>query len=69
MTSSARQGLAAGFDAEKARSYQQWQHESARAGGSYEYNVDDLGDIFGDLGGMFGAAARPRSGPCARRGY
>jgi molecular chaperone DnaJ len=56
-------GLAAGFDAGKARSYQQWQHESARPGGSYEYNVDDLGDIFGDLGGMFGAGRRPRSGP------
>ena len=56
-------GLAAGFDAEKARSYQQWQQRSAGAGGGYEYNVDDLGDIFGDLGGMFGGSRRTRSGP------
>src|SRR6266550_8897974 len=28
-------GLAAGFDAEKARSYRQWQQESAGAGGGY----------------------------------
>ena len=45
--------LAAGFDADKARSYQQWQQQSARAGGAYEFNVDDLGDLFGGLGGMF----------------
>ena len=55
-------GLAAGFDAEKARSYRQWQ-QSAGSGGGYEYNVDDLGDIFGDLGGMFGGSRRTRSGP------
>jgi molecular chaperone DnaJ len=46
-------GLAAGFDAEKARSYQQWQQQSARAGGAYEFDIDDLGDLFGGLGGMF----------------
>ncbi|HEY7557762.1 MAG TPA: molecular chaperone DnaJ [Candidatus Binatia bacterium] len=46
-------GLAAGFDAEKARSYQQWQQQSARAGGAYEFDMDDLGDLFGGLGGMF----------------
>ena len=56
-------GLAAGFDAEKARSYRQWQQRSAGVGGGYEYNVDDLGDIFGDLGGMFGGSRRTRSGP------
>jgi molecular chaperone DnaJ len=56
-------GLAAGFDAEKARSYRQWQQRSTGAGGGYEYNVDDLGDIFGDLGGMFGGSRRTRSGP------
>jgi molecular chaperone DnaJ len=55
-------GLAPGFDAEKARSYRQWQ-DSARTSGSYEYNMDDLGDIFGDLGGMFGGRRRPQSGP------
>src|SRR5919197_3270451 len=37
-------GLASGFDAEKARSYQQWQ-QSARAGGAQEFNMDDLGDL------------------------
>ncbi|MGB7951172.1 MAG: J domain-containing protein [Candidatus Binatia bacterium] len=59
-------GLAAGFDAEKARTYRQWQQESARGGGGgyeYNYNVDDLGDIFGDMGGMFGAGRRQPTGP------
>src|SRR5215475_7555845 len=46
-------GLASGFDADKARSYQQWHEQSARAGGGYEFTTDDLGDLFGDLGGMF----------------
>ena len=55
-------GLASGFDADKARSYQQWQQQSARAGGGYEFNVDDLGDLFGGLGGMF------RQSPGAQRG-
>src|SRR5690349_24042478 len=31
-------GLAAGFDAEKARSYQQWQQQSSRAGGAGDYS-------------------------------
>ena len=57
-------GLAAGFDADKARSYRQWQQQSARPGGGYEYDVDDLGDIFGDLGGIFGGGGRRTpSGP------
>ena len=56
-------GLAAGFDAEKARSYQQWQQESARAGGTYESNMDDLGDLFGDLGGLFGRGPKAQRGP------
>jgi molecular chaperone DnaJ len=56
-------GLASGFDAEKARSYQQWQQQSARAGGSYEFNMDDLGDLFGDLGGMFRQGPRAQGGP------
>jgi molecular chaperone DnaJ len=55
-------GLAAGFDAEKARSYQQWQQQSARAGGAYEFNIDDLGDLFGGLGGMFRQGARAERG-------
>ena len=56
-------GLAAGFDAEKARSYQQWHEQSARAGGAYEFNVDDLGDLFASLGGMSGAGPRAPRGP------
>ncbi|MEK7782761.1 MAG: DnaJ domain-containing protein, partial [Candidatus Binatota bacterium] len=32
-------GLAAGFDAEKARSYRQWQEQSARAGGTQEFDA------------------------------
>jgi molecular chaperone DnaJ len=53
-------GVAAGFDADKARSYRQAQQESARWGGGQEFNMDDLGDLFGGLGGMFrqGGAAR-----------
>jgi len=56
-------GLAAGFDADKARSYQQWQQQSARAGGSYEFNMGDLGDLFGNLGGIFGQRPREERGP------
>jgi len=56
-------GLAAGFDAEKARSYQQWRQQSARAGGPYEFNMDDLGDLFGDLGGFSTAGGGTRPGP------
>jgi curved DNA-binding protein CbpA len=48
-------GLASGFDAEKARSYQQWRQQSSRAGGSgassgFSFNMDDLSDLFGGLG-------------------
>ena len=65
-------GLAAGFDADKARSYQRWQEQWSPAGsggGAHEFNMDDLGDIFGGLGGMFrqGRDAPPRSD--ARSGY
>jgi molecular chaperone DnaJ len=57
-------GLSAGFDADKARSYRQWQDQSARAGGGYEFNVDDLGDLFGGgMGNVFGRGRRGRSGP------
>ena len=56
-------GLAAGFDADKARSYRQWQDQSARTGGAYEFNVDDLGDLFGGVGNVFGRGRRGRSGP------
>jgi molecular chaperone DnaJ len=56
-------GLAAGFDADKARSYDQWRQQSARSGGAYEFNVDDLGDLFGGLGGMFRQGPRAQAGP------
>ena len=56
-------GLAAGFDAEKTRSYRQWQQQSARAGGAYEFNMDDLGDLFGDRSGFSTAGTRTRPGP------
>jgi DnaJ-class molecular chaperone len=71
-------GLAAGFDADKARTYKQWQEQASRTGGwrsagggahgggfgAQEFDINDLGDIFGDLGGMFGRGrAQPRTGP------
>jgi molecular chaperone DnaJ len=60
-------GLAAGFDAEKARSYQQWRQQSARAGGGqggdFEFSFDDLGDLFGGLGGTFGNRSRSSTRP------
>jgi len=48
-------GLAPGFDPEKARSYRQWQEQSASTGGASEFDVGDLGGLFGDLGDLFGA--------------
>jgi molecular chaperone DnaJ len=56
-------GLAAGFDAEKARSYQQWQQQSGGAGGGYQFDMDDLSELFGGFGGMGGRARRTRQGP------
>ena len=57
-------GLAAGFDADKARSYQQWQQQSAAgAGGGYQFDMDDLSELFGGLGGMGGRGRRTRQGP------
>lgn len=56
-------GLASGFDAEKARSYQQWQQQSAQAGGSYEFDMDDFGDLFGGLGGLFREGRAAQAGP------
>src|ERR1043166_9072899 len=41
------QGLSAGFDAEKARAYQQWQQQSAKTGGSFRFEHGDTGDFFG----------------------
>lgn len=68
-------GLASGFDAEKARTYRQWQEQASRTGAragtgfgggfsAQDFNVEDLGEIFGDLGGMFGRGRRARpTGP------
>src|SRR5713226_2701542 len=57
-------GLAPGFDPEKARSYRQWQEQSASTGGVSEFDVGDLGGLFGDLGDLFGAGGHTRqSGP------
>jgi molecular chaperone DnaJ len=58
-------GLAAGFDAEKARSYQRWQQQSARAGapGDFSFNMDDLGDLFGSFGGFARPGRRSSTAP------
>jgi molecular chaperone DnaJ len=53
-------GLAAGFDAEKARSYQQWQQQSASPGGGYQFDMDDLSELFGGFAGMGGRGRRAR---------
>ena len=58
-------GLAAGFDADKARSYQQWQQGSARGSGGSQFNMDDFGDLFGGLGGMFRRDAQTTAEPMA----
>jgi molecular chaperone DnaJ len=57
-------GLAAGFDAEKARGYRR-QEQSGRAGGgaAQRFDMDDLGDMFAGLRGSFGGGRRSRSGP------
>lgn len=56
-------GLAAGFDAKNARSYRQWQEEAKRAGGGYEFKAKNLGDLFGNLGNMFGSSRGKQTGP------
>jgi len=60
-------GLSSGFDAEKARSYGRWQGQSSRArpgaGHAQEFDMGDLGDIFGNLGGIFGRGRRTQRGP------
>lgn len=54
-------GLASGFDADQARSYNQWQARSARSGGVHEFRFEDLGDL-GDLFSRFGGG-RWSTGP------
>jgi curved DNA-binding protein len=71
-------GLTSGFDAGKARTYKQWQEQASRTGGwsggggggarpgadAQEFDINDLGDIFGDLRGMFGRGRRQaQTGP------
>lgn len=48
-------GLAPGFDAEKARTYQQWQEQASRSGGASSFDFEDL---FGNLGDLFGRGGR-----------
>jgi molecular chaperone DnaJ len=56
--------LASGFDANKARSYRQWQQQAPRGGrANHEFSMDDLGDLFGGLGGIFGGGRKSRTGP------
>lgn len=54
------EGLASGFDPEKARAYQKWQQESARTGRGFGFDYSDLGDLFGfrDFGEVFTGGAR-----------
>ena len=62
------QGLSPGFDAEKARAYQQWQQQSAQTGGSYTFESGDLNDLFG-YGGfeeLFGRRGPARSNVALR---
>ena len=62
------QGLSPGFDAEKARAYQQWQQQSAQTGGSYTFESGDLNDLFG-YGGfeeLFGRRGSGRSNAALR---
>jgi len=57
-------GLAAGFNAETARGYQQWRQKSARADdGGRQYDADDSGGLFGGLGSMFRQGSRAPRGP------
>ena len=56
-------GFASGFDAEKARGYRRWQEQSARTGPAQDFDAGDLGDIFGDLGGLFDRRRAARAGP------
>jgi molecular chaperone DnaJ len=59
------EGLRSGFDPEQARAYRKWR-DRAGAGGGRNANLEDLfghagfdlGDMFGDLGGAGGVAAR-----------
>jgi molecular chaperone DnaJ len=61
--------LAPGFDAAKARAYQQWQHSGGfgpARGAEQEFDLGDFGDMFGDLGGFFRGGRRTRSRGPAR---
>lgn len=54
-------GLSSGFDAEKARGFQQWQQRASGGGGAYEFDTGDLGNLFGNLGGIFGSGRRKQA--------
>ncbi len=51
------EGLAPGFDPEKARAYRQWREQSAQTGGSYKFQSGGFEDLFdlGRFGDFFGA--------------
>ena len=44
------EGLAPGFDPEKARAYQQWRRQSAQTGGDFKFETGDFTDLFGSAG-------------------
>jgi molecular chaperone DnaJ len=44
------EGLAPGFDPEKARAYQQWRQQSAQTGGAFKFEPRDFADLFGFAG-------------------
>ncbi len=53
------QGLAPGFDPEKARTYQRWQEQSRQTGGSFEFPFAGLDDLF-DFSDIFEGRRRAR---------
>lgn len=52
------EGLAAGFDPDKARAYQRWQQQSAQTGGRMEFDFGNLDDLFGGGGDIFGGRGK-----------
>lgn len=55
------EGLATGFDPEKARAYQSWRQQSARTGGQAGFEFGDLDDLFGGIGNVFGGGRGGRN--------
>jgi molecular chaperone DnaJ len=59
-------GLAPGFDPQRARAYRQWSEGAGSAGARSTFEFEDLEDLFGDLGGLFGRSFRTRERQAAR---